>query len=169
MKSSTAESLVSVADSLLDLLEASSLWEIADSQPGNAFAVAFVIADTLTRLIEATGNKGILEKSSVRIVHGRPTLRREPFTQFDHAWVELAIKVPNKEEDKEAAPEIIAGCIDFSNGIRAVAPMADYYTVGAINEHELSKYTVDAYKKAAMTAGHTGPFESKTGKPSKPN
>lgn len=169
MKDSTAESLVAVASNLLDLLETNPLWAIADSHSGNAFAVAFVIADTLTRLIERTGKKGILEQSSIRIVHGRPTLRREPYQQFDHAWVEIAINVPRKADDKEAAPEALVGCVDFSNGIRAIAPLPDYYAVGAVNEHELSKYTVDAYKKAAMTAGHTGPFESKTGKPSKPN
>lgn len=167
MKKQTEESLISVADSLLDLLETNPLWAVADTYQGNAFAVAFVIAETLTRLIAAADRKGMLERSSIRIVHGRPTLRKEPYEQFDHAWVELSIKIPSGEA--QDLSEEITGCIDFSNGIRAVAPMQDYYSVGSINEYELAKYTVESYKQAAITAGHTGPFESKTGKPSKPN
>ena len=169
MKDSTAESLIAVASTLLELLETNPLWVATDSQPGNAFDVAFVIAHTLTNLIAATGKKGLLDNSSIRIVHGRPTLRREPYKQFDHASVELAITAPKGAEGKDAEENVVVGCVDFSNGIRAIAPIRDYYSVGAINEHELSKYTVDAYKRAALAARHTGPFEEKPGKPSKPN
>lgn len=167
------DSLLSVADLLLDILSANPLWEIADCREGNAFVVSFVIADTLTRFMEITGNGKILEKSSIRIVHGRPLLRSEPYPRFDHSWVELSLNINKGEEDAAksgAVPEPgIIGCIDFSNGIRVIAPADAYYAVGAINEHELDKYTLDAYKSAALSEKHTGPFEKKSSKTSKPN
>jgi len=83
---------------------------------------------------------GKLPESSI-LVHGRPTLQREPWTKFTHAWIEM--------------PDGIV--IDNETGFRGPAPF--YYGLGNIDPEECFTYTFEEMKKHLIEYGHYGPWE----------
>jgi hypothetical protein len=77
------------------------------------------------------------------LVHGFPTLQREPFRQYGHAWVE-------REEDG------VTWVYDFANGGDLRVPAALYYAVGNIEPEYVCRYSARAACKMIVDHEHFG-------------
>ena len=77
-----------------------------------------------------------------RLVHGMPTLQREPFEKYGHAWIE------------------IRGCvIDCSNGRSVAVPTDKYYRVGNIDSSDCFRYSREETWEKVFSHEHYGPWE----------
>ncbi len=75
------------------------------------------------------------------MIHGRPTLRRPPWCEFGHAWIELA-----------------DGTVyDPETGYRGDKNL--YYVLGNIDPDDNLAYTRELTRKALLSFGHFGPWE----------
>lgn len=84
------------------------------------------------------------------LVHGRPTLQREPFSRFGHAWLES----PDRTEvfsPKESSPD------PDEEDLRC--PRAVYYAIGKINPVMCFVYDKEAMRRALVQHRHYGPWE----------
>jgi hypothetical protein len=76
------------------------------------------------------------------MVHGRPTLTREPFTQYGHAWIENA-----------------EGTLVYDTESNSMWPTQVYYRVGKINPADNFRYTLEQAARFACSHMHYGPWE----------
>jgi len=74
------------------------------------------------------------------LIHGRPTLRRSPWVQFGHAWLEQGEQV-----------------YDPSSGFRGARAL--YYMLGKIDPDHNHVYTVEETRKLLLDTEHYGPWE----------
>lgn len=74
------------------------------------------------------------------LVHGRPVLRRPPFCQYGHAWVEVNGMVIDPEQ-------------------RFYGPTEIFYALGNIDPALSFKYTQREARRKAVETGVYGPWE----------
>jgi len=99
--------------------------------------------DALGNCYEDAGNAlsfGL--RSAWSLIHGRPQLRRPPWTRYGHAWLEA----PDGET-----------CWDPNTDI--VMPKLLYYALGNINEKDNFKYNRATTVKWITKTRHWGPWE----------
>lgn len=105
--------------------------------------------------LAATGNcyedavHALMNQRDWLLVHGRPTLRRPPFVEFGHAWLEKGDKV-----------------YDPSTGYRGAR--AGYYMLGNIDHKNNLVYTFDEARQFLLASEHYGPWEGPDGVPVPP-
>lgn len=87
----------------------------------------------------------LMEHPDHVLVHGFPTLRREPWTQYHHAWIETA--------DGQTVREV-------SDGLDLTMPASLYYALGNINPAECKRYTRDDLALWVVRTGHWGPWDN---------
>ena len=122
------------------LLEKGSLsagvWQSVSGERGNCYPVAAAVG----LAAEKAGYRAV-------VVHGKPTLQVEPFTPYDHAWVEVETRM---------------GCmvVDLSNGCNAILPVERYYALGKIETERGTEavYEPDEVWQLIVNSGHYGPF-----------
>ncbi|MGB0971037.1 MAG: hypothetical protein ACPGVG_08750 [Mycobacterium sp.] len=89
------------------------------------------------------------------LVHGRPTLQREPYEPFGHAWVEY---------EHPAIPGLWI-VRDVSNGRDLEMPAPFYYQLGKIDPAECFRYTRSEVHDWLESHKHYGPWEGPEGEP----
>ena len=77
-----------------------------------------------------------------RLVHGWPTLRRRPFREYGHAWVELGPVV-----------------FDFANKTQHVLLIGSYYELGQIDPARCIRYTAEQARGMLLSFESYGPWE----------
>lgn len=78
------------------------------------------------------------------IVHGRPTLQREPFIPYGHAWIET-------------------GELCWHEKTEGPIPKALYYALGRIDPDECFRYTYEEARQRLAEFGHYGPWDGPHG------
>lgn len=105
--------------------------------------------------LQATGNcyedagQYAMDHADWTLVHGRPTLRRPPFVEYGHAWVEKGDEV-----------------FDPSTGFKG--PKFLYYSLGNIDYRDNLVYPHAVLLDFLRLARHWGPWEGPDGVPPKP-
>jgi hypothetical protein len=89
---------------------------------------------------QSMGPKGWL------LVHGRPTLRRPPFVEYGHAWLEKGEMVHDPSTD-------------------ARMPRLLYYMLGSIDHRSNLVYTAEEARQFMRLTEHFGPWEGPEGTP----
>lgn len=74
------------------------------------------------------------------LVHGRPTLKTSPYTEFGHAWIE--------DDDVVIDPSV-----------DVVMRRERYYEIGKIDYRKNLVYDRDSALKWMLVTGHFGPWE----------
>lgn len=105
-------------------------------EKGNCFPMAFYIM----RMAKACGYEAV-------IVHGEPTLQREPFVPIVHGWVEIGLPLFGT---------LLPVCVDYSNGRRIIAPLGFFYSVGKIDPRLCHRYSEEAAIELLKEHGHFG-------------
>ena len=85
------------------------------------------------------------------LVHGRPTLTREPFEEYGHAWLELGDVV-----------------FEVANGRDIFVRRERYYEVGRIDPEQCLRYTKEQARKFVLYFCHYGPWEGPEAAPPLP-
>ena len=93
------------------------------------------------------------------LVHGRPTLTVEPFTEFGHAWIEYSRELPLPPTPGMPATITSWTCLDVANGGHREIPRVMYYRVGNVDEAKCLRYTRDEARAFLLSHGHYGPWE----------
>jgi hypothetical protein len=132
-----------VAQPLIDALDAeiasspfSPMWHETENEQGNCFPMAFFLA----RMAKACGYAAV-------VVHGEPTLQREPFCPFVHGWVEIGLPFLGG---------VLPICLDYSNQRRVISPLGMFYSVGKIDPATCRRYTADEALELLEKHGHFG-------------
>lgn len=132
-----AEGMIALHRITERLLDEGSLsagvWHSVSEERGNCYPVAAAVG----LAAEKAGYKAV-------VVHGRPTLQVEPFTPYDHAWVEVETRMGHF-------------AVDLSNGCNAALPVERYYTLGKV-EADSAIYTPTEVWQLITNSGHYGPF-----------
>ena len=81
------------------------------------------------------------DSDHVKLVHGHPTLTREPYTKYGHAWIEIDDRL----------------CLDVESG--AMLSKELFYEIGNINPDECHYYAKKDMRKWVTETGHWGPWE----------
>ena len=85
--------------------------------------------------------------STLTLVHGYPTLQREPFKKFGHAWCEF----------KNPWGQWMVR--DTSNGKDVEMSRDAYYHLGKIDPAECRYYNTADLRRWVTETGHWGPWE----------
>jgi hypothetical protein len=143
MNSTVVNMAGEIAQPLIDALEEqiqsspfAPLWRETENDKGNCFPMAFLLA----RMAEACGYTAV-------IVHGEPTLQREPFLPFIHGWIEIGLPFFGG---------VIPVCVDYSNQRRIVVPLGMFYSVGKIDPARCHRYTLEEAISLVQKHGHFG-------------
>lgn len=110
-----------------------AVWVEVFEEQGNCYPVAAAVG----LAAERAGYKAV-------VVHGKPVLQVEPFTPYDHAWVEVETRMGRM-------------AVDLANGCNAILPVERYYALGKV-EADKAIYTPTEVWELIAENDHYGPF-----------